>query len=327
MTRTEEIWKSLRSGTDGGPAPAGDGWQLVRIDPQHPFDIYAGIDGGGAAVFALSVSVRPPSITDGSEALTYFTMPRAGGRSLMGLRLGGAALESVFGRLCQDLADAAAGVGTEAALVTLFRARLKLWKRLFRDGSQGLLKKHQIRELVAELLALGDLVDASPDQPLQPVTCWKVPGSAQDFVFPDRALEVASVAPGADTVAIASVLQLDAPVPGPLTLRVCVLRDSALGDPGALTLPLLVSRTEQILDGVPGARAALCDRLLAAGYVEHEYYRSIAFVPLGTQDHAVRDGFPRLVRATLPAGIPDATYTILLSSIEAFQIPEHLHAA
>ena len=325
MTRTEEIWKSLRSGTDGGPVPPGDGWQLVRIDPQHPFDIYAGIDGSGAAVFALSVSVRPPSITDGSEALTYFTMPRAGGRSLMGLRLGGAALESVFGRLCQDLADAAAGVGTETALVALFRARLKLWKRLFRDGSPGLLKKHQIRELIAELLALADLVDASPEQPLQPVTCWKVPGSAQDFVFPDRALEVASVAPGADTVDIASVLQLDAPVP--LTLRVCVLRESVPADPGALTLPLLVSRTGQMLDGVPGARAALCDRLLAAGYVEHEYYRSIAFVPLETRDHAVLDGFPRLVRTTLPAGIPDATYTILLSSIEAFQIPEHLHAA
>ena len=231
----------------------------------------------------------------------------------------------MFGRLCQDLADTAAGVGTEAALVALFRARLQLWKRLFRDGSFGLLKKHEIRELVAELLALGNFIDVAPEERLLPVTCWKNPGAAQDFVFPGRAVEVVSVAPGAGAVGIASALQLDAQVT--LTLRVCVLRESAASDPGALTLPLLVARLVEMLDGVPGGQGALYDRLLTAGYVDHDHYRTVAFVPLETRHYAVRDGFPRLVRATLPPGIPDASYSILFSPIEAFQIPEHVHAA
>lgn len=324
MTRIEELWESLRSGMGGSPGDAG-GWQLVRIDMEHPFDIYAGTDGTGAAVFAISVGVRPPAIDADTQALTCFTMPRAGGRSLMGLRLASTTLESVFGRLCQDLTDAATDVGSEAALVALFRARLQLWKRLFRDGGLGLLKKHEIRELVAELLALGEYIDADRENPLQPVICWKNPCASQDFVFPDRALEVASVGPGAEAVGIASALQLDAAVP--LTLRVCVLRECDATDRGALTLPLLVARTAQTLAGVAGAPGALHDRLLAAGYVEHEHYHTIAFVPLETRHYAVGDGFPRLVRANLPAGIPDVTYTILHASIGAFQIPEHSHAA
>jgi len=324
MTRIETLWESLRA--DAGPGPAGgDGWQLVRIGTEHPFDIYAGIDGGGHAVFAISVSVKPPAVDADTQALSYFTMPRAGGRSLMGLRLTAESLESVFGRLCQDLADAAADIGSEAALVSLFRARMQLWKRLFRDGSPGLLKKQEIRELVAELLALGDYIRADSGVAMQAVACWKNPGAAQDFVFPDRAVEVTSVPPGAGAVGIGSALQLDAAVP--LTLRICVLRESAASEPGALTLPLLVARIAAMLAGVPGAVGALHDRLLTAGYIEHGYYESIAFVPLETRHYAVEDAFPRLIPATLPSGIPDVTYTILLASIGAFQIPEHPYAA
>lgn len=324
MTRIEELWESLRSGIDGNPAD-GLGGQLVRIDMEHPFDIYAGVDSGGAAMFAISVGVRPQAIDVDTQALSCFTMPRAGGRFLVGLRLAATMLESVFGRLCQDLADAAADVDSEAALFALFRARLHLWKRLFEDGGLGLLKKQEIRELIAELLALGEYIRTGLADPLQLVTCWKNPAAVQDFVFPDRAVEVTSVPPGVGTVGIASALQLDAVVP--LALRVCVLRESAISDPGTLTLPLLVARTAEMLAGIPGAVATLHDRLLAAGYVEQEHYHNVAFVPLETRHYAVGDGFPRLVRATLQAGILDASYTILLASIGAFQIPEHSHAA
>lgn len=324
MTRIEELWKSLRSGVADRLGAAG-GWQLVRIDTEHPFDIYAGIDGTDTAVFAMSVGMRPPAIDADTQALSYFTMPRAGGRFLIGFRLTAATLESVFGRLCQDLTDAAADVASETALISLFRSRLQLWKQLFRDGSLGLLNRQEIRELVGELLELGECIRAGLHDPLQAVTCWKNPAAAQDFVFPDRAVEVTTVAPGASAVGIASALQLDAAVP--LVLRICVLRESAASDPAALTLPLLVTRTAEKLASAPGAVTALHDRLLTAGYVEHEYYRSIAFVPLETRHYAVRDDFPRLVPASLPAGIPDATYTILLASIGAFQIPERSHAA
>lgn len=325
MTRIEELWHSIRRDAAKTSSPE-DGWKLVRIDPRHPFDIYAGVDGSGFAVLAIGTSTRPPAIDADTGALEYIRLQRASGRWIMGLRLAGPGLEEVFGRLCQDLVDTAAGVATEAALVSLLRERLQLWKRLFRDGGSGLLQKFQIKGLIAELLALEDFICAHPTDPLLPLISWTGPGgTSQDFLFAGRAVEVKAVSPVADTVSISSAEQLDAPVP--LALRVCQLRESSPSEPGALTLPLLVSRIEQLFAGVPQASATFREKLLEAGYVEHEYYQTVAFTPLETRHYGVRDGFPRLVRTNLPAGIPDVAYTIRFSSIEIFLIPENPYAA
>jgi hypothetical protein len=325
MTRIEELWLAIRRDTAGEQVPEGS-WTLVRVDPQHPFDIYAGMDGDGSAMLAISVSSRPPAIDADTGALDYVRIQRASGHWLMGLRLEGPRLEAVFGRLCQDLADMAAGVATETALVALFRERLLLWKRLFRDGGSGLLQKFQIKGLIAELLALEEFIGANSADPLEPLTAWTGPsGTSQDFLFAGHAVEVKAVSPEAEAVGISSAEQLDAPVP--LSLRVCVLREASPSEPEALTLPLLAARIEQLLTSVAGATAAFRDKLLEAGYVEHDHYRNIAFTPMETSQYAVSDGFPRLVPATLPPGIPKVTYTVLFSSITSFLTPRHSHAA
>lgn len=321
MTRIEELWQSIRQ----EPVPE-DGWRMVRIDPSHPFDIYAGVDSTGSAVLAIGTSMRPPAVNADTGALSYIRLQRASGRWIMGLRLAGPVLEEVFGRLCQDLADSAAGVTTETALMSLFCERLQLWKRLFKDGGTGLLQKFQIKGLIAELLVLEDFIRLYPADPLLPVVSWTGPsGTSQDFLFAHQAVEVKAVAPGANAVSVSSAEQLDASVP--LALRVWVLREGSPSEPKALTLPLLTTRIEQQLSGFPGATTAFRDKLLEAGYVEHEHYQTIAFTPLKTRQYEVRDGFPRLVQANLPTGIPDVTYTILFSSIETFQIPEDSDAA
>lgn len=325
MTRIEELWQSIRRDAATGPASE-DGWRLVRVDPHHPFDIYAGIDGSGSAMMAIGTSSRPPSIDADTGSLGYIRLQRAAGRWIMGLRLEGRGLEGVFGRLCQDLTDAAAGVATEAALVSLFRERLLLWKRLFRDGGTGLLQKFQIKGLIAELLALEDMIRSHPADPLLPILSWTGPGgTSQDFVYASSAVEVKAVSPAAEIVSISSAGQLDAPVP--LTLRVCVLREASPSEPGALTLPRLVSRVENCIAGVQQACSIFREKVLEAGYVEHEYYQTVAFTLLETQHYAVCEGFPRLVPTDLPAGIPDITYSIRLSSIERFQILENHNAA
>jgi hypothetical protein len=325
MTRIEAIWQSIREEAAESQVLEGES-TLVRIDPHHPFDIYGGVDGGGSVMLAIGVTMRPPVIDADTGALTYIKLQRPGGRWLMGLRLAGTGLEQVFGRLCQDLIDAAVNVATEAALVSLFRERLLLWKRLFRDGSSGLLQKFQIKGLVAELLVLEHFILAHRKDPLLPVVSWIGPsGADQDFMFSDRAIEVKAISPGIEMVNIASAEQLEAEVP--LSLYVCVLREASSKEIGALSLPIVVSRIEHILSDVPDALRTFRGKLLEAGYVEHDHYQGIAYTPMGAKNYAVRDGFPRLVRARLPAGIPNVTYSILLSSIAAFQISENLDAA
>jgi hypothetical protein len=325
MTKIEELWQSIRKDAAASPAPE-DGWRLVRLDPLHPFDIYAAVDNGGLAMLAIGTSSCPPSIDGDTGALGYIRLQRVGGRWLMGLRLAGPGLEGVFGRLCQDLADTAAGVATEAALVLLFRERLLLWKRLFRDGGTGLMQRFQIKGLIAELLALEEFIQAFPEEPLLPVMAWTGPGgTSQDFLFASHAVEVKAVSSGVSSVSISSVEQLDSPVP--LLLRTCVLREAAPSETGALTLPQLAARIEHLLASVPSATAVFRDKLLEAGYVEHAYYQSVAFTSLETRLYAVQAGFPRIVPASLPAGIPDAKYTILFSAIEPFRVLEIEDAA
>lgn len=325
MTKIEELWRSIRQAAATSLATE-DGWKLLRLDDGHPFDIYAAVDMNGLAMLAIGTSSPPPLIDGDTGALGYIRFQRAGGRWLMGLRLAGAGLEGVFGRLCQDLADAATGVTTETALVALFRERLMLWKRLFRDGGTGLMQKFQIKGLVGELLALQEFIEASPEDSLESLMAWTGPsGTDQDFLFSNHAVEVKAVGAGATAVSISSAGQLDCLVP--LVLRTSVLRDAAPDEPCALTLPLLATGIEQLLTAIPGGATMFREKLLEAGYVEHEYYRGVAFSLLETRLYSVGSAFPRIVPASLPTGIPDVSYSILFSAIEKFRVLETEHAA
>jgi hypothetical protein len=323
MTKIEAIWHAIRRGAAGTTVPE-TGWVFVRVDDHHRFDIYAGIDSGGSAMLAIGTSSRPPAIDADTGALEYIRVQRAGGSWIMGLRLGKTGLETVFGRLCQDLADAAAGVATEAALINLFRERLLLWKRLFRDGGSGLMEDFQIKGLLAELLALEEFITVEPSDPLVPLLAWIGPaGASQDYVFSGHAVEVKAVSPAADTVSISSAEQLDSSVP--LGLRVYELRLASPSEPKALTLPSLVSRIEVLLVEMPSASSLLRTRLLEAGFIEHEHYHTVAFTLESVRQYSVEDGFPRLIPKHLPAGIPAVAYTILLSSISSFLIRQDAH--
>lgn len=325
MTKIEGIWKAIRDEASTSSLTY-DGWKLLRLDPDHPFDIYAAIDENGLAILAIGTSATPPFIDGDTGALDYIRFQRSGGRWLMGLRLAGEGLEGVFGRLCQDLADAASEVASEAALVALFRERLILWRRLFRDSGNGLLQKFQIKGLIGELLALEEFIRVHSDEPLLSVMAWTGPGrTSQDFLFSDHAVEVKTVSANAVAVSISSAAQLDCLVP--LALRTYVLRDASVEEAGAITLPLLVARIEQLLAFSLGGVAVFREKLLESGYVEHEYYRSVAYSPIETRLYNVGAAFPRIIPTSLPMGIPDVSYSILFSALEKFRVLETQNAA
>jgi hypothetical protein len=324
MTPIETLWQTIRHEAEDDRHSEGE-FRLIRIDPNHPFEIYAGVHANGPVLLAIGVTQRPPAIDADTGALGYFRHQRAGGSWLMALRLSGSGLEQVFGRLCQDLIDTAAHVATETALVSLFRDRLLLWKRLFRDGNAGLLEKFQIKGLIAELLSLESFISSHPDDPCLPVIAWIGPcGGDQDFLFSNQAVEVKAVSPGSEKVSIASAAQLDASVP--LELRVHVLREASPSEAGAITLPVLVSRIESLIADRSDALHIYRDKLLEAGYVENEYYQSIAYTLMDIRRYDVSKSFPKIVNSALPEAIPDVTYSILFSSIVPYLIAENCHA-
>lgn len=318
MTTIEYVWRQERSLAATKPVDR-EGLRLTRIDTESRFDAYAGIDDAGNGVLAVGVPARPPAIALRSSALDYFRRQRADSSWLMVLRLKIIGLEPVFGRLCQDLVDAANAVATHDELVALLVARLRLWEKLFISRENGLLELHEMRGLAAELLVLEYIVMTGVRGSVAAVEGWIGPtGADQDFVYADMALEVKAVAPNRDCVTISSLDQLS--LPGALFLIVVILEHVTKGAVGAVTLNELVSRLEGRFASQPVALSCFKDRLLEARYVEHAYYDEHWFRPSDTRAFGVRDGFPRLTAASVPAGVVSATYELDLASLTAFEL-------
>ena len=317
MTKIEELWRDALQQARNKPIEA-NGFRLTRMAPESRFDIYAGVDSSSFVLLAIGIHARPPNIATDSSSLDYFRQQRKDGSWLMVLRLRQNGLETVFGRLCQDLADAAEGVPDEKALVVLFRERLNLWKKLFQHGGSGFLQPHEIKGLIAEMLVLELLIrDGERDVHVTVSGGIGPLGADQDFMYSDRAIEVKAIGPVAESISISSLEQLDCAVP--MDLILAALRPATPGEPGAIGLNALAARIEGMIAESPEALNIFKERLLEARYVEHEFYETVLFEPTSIAAYSVRDTFPKLVRDMVPAGIVGASYSIGIDSIADFR--------
>lgn len=317
MTKIEELWRDALQQARSKPIEA-NGYRLTRMAPESRFDIYAGVDSSSFVLLAIGIHARPPNIATDSSSLDYFRHQRKDGSWLMVLRLRQNGLETVFGRLCQDLVDAAEGVPDEKSLVILFKERLNLWKKLFQHGGIGFLQPHEIKGLIAEMLVLELLLRDGQRDLYSTVSGWVGPlGSDQDFMYADLAIEVKAVGLGSDSISISSLEQLDCTVAMHLVLA--ALRPATPGELGAIGLNVLAARIEGMIAERPDALNTFKDRLLEARYVEHEFYETVLFEPMSISAYLISDTFPKLIRDMVPAGIVSACYSVDIDSIAEFR--------
>lgn len=322
MTKIEQIWIDAQKRISECPIDA-NGFRLNRINPDSSLNIFAGVDASSCVLIAIGTAKRPPNIDIDTNAFDYFRQQRNDGSWLMVLRLQRKGLEAVFGRLCQDLLDAATCVSGDDALISLFKERLMLWKRLFQQGTNGLLEPYQIKGLMAELLILEWIIETSGRDLSEIVNGWVGPlGADQDFCFSDEVIEVKAIRPSADEVSISSLGQLYSQLP--IRLIVVEMRSAARGEQGALSLNDVVTRLESYISSSSQALAAFKDRILEAGFVEQEYYDTICFEPVGKKLFDVGEGFPRLTAESVAEGITKADYQISVASISSFEETEVL---
>lgn len=316
-TKIEVLWKeSLRHAQTNPIEP--NGYRLNRITPESRFGIYAGVDSSSFLLLAICINFRPPNIATESTSLDYFRQQRKDGTWFMVLRLRQGGLETVFGRLCQDLVDAAEGMPDEKALVALFRDRLYLWKKLFQQGGRGLLQINQIKGLIAEMLVLEALIDRGEMSLEEAVSGWIGPaGADQDFLYSDQAFEVKAFALGAETISISSLKQLDCNVP--LHLITLTMRQASTGDHNASSLNSIVARIEGKIAASPEALNVFRERLLEACYVDNDFYDTVLFEAAERTIYSVIDDFPKLTSATVASGVVGATYSISIEAISSFK--------
>jgi hypothetical protein len=309
-----------------GSAEAADrGLDRRLLDVDAPVSLYACIfwPGGNQGLMIEGPGEQRPAAaripkSRGVRLIHEVTssIPR---RTILRVMLEDSRLLEIFAILSADLVDAVRSEASPTAALRRCIDRLSMWQGLFeRLPAEGLSEEAQ-RGLFGELAVLEEIVLGAL-APLEAVSAWTGPDpSNQDFVHAGVALEVkTSLAKRHARLAIANERQLDER-PHRLLLLVYVRLDESVAE--GLTLPALVERCRaRVRDDIAAARL-LDDRLVAAGYldVHAELYRS-SWQSSTIRFFGVRDDFPRLTDANLPAGVGDIRYSIVADDLGAWEV-------
>jgi hypothetical protein len=301
IMRIEELWTSLRRESLEAQR---------RVDATHPLDLYADFEQPDRPGLILFCDERPNDAPP-LKAIGIDRRQRQDGRWSMRIFLEEPRLLPVFAELCRDIIEFTwqnAGKGKPSGLVL---SRIERWRSLMQAQLVGL-SRAQLRGLLGELLVLGkELIPVlGPDQA---VSAWTGPlGASQDFRLPDGLkLEVKTVDRNADQVQINGLDQLDGGA-DPLQLLVVKVEDTGTDAPGALTPARLIAQLRTQLSQAPAALQTFEMLLRFVGWDDSGTADSLAIRLDRIERYDVDDNFPRLTQATVPPGITEAIYKIIL---------------
>ncbi len=222
----------------------------------------------------------------------------------------------LFEGLCRTLASSLEHAADSASSLAVSLAHVRRWKTFLAGRSQHL-SAEEVRGLFAEITFLLELLDRQMPSTAA-VEAWLGPDrSHQDFIFGDTAVEIKSLS-GAErnTVRISSEDQLES-LNDALFLR--IYRLSSLADAAGICSLNEIVATVQARLGEADAVEAFDRKLVANGYAPLPDYDQPRFVVSEVRSYRVREGFPRLMRSQLPAGIASVAYDIKLEAIASYE--------
>lgn len=321
----DDTWRELeREATTSGR----HGILRRRIYPEASCDLFVGVERPSGRRLLLirvheSVLTRMESLPRmrGCEITSVRLPEDPADRISVCVFLNEARFVDVFTSLSEDLARHLEPVQGEAEIVAALMGRLQRWQKFLERSAEGLGEDAQ-RGLFGELWFLQRYLFRAVSF-LEAVKAWKGPEKAvHDFQLRGLSVEVkTTVAKQHTKLLIASERQLD----GSSVKRLIVFHLAIeTNRTGPMTLPALVREVRETLGQDAEARDLLEDLLVDAGYVDrHEpLYAHVAYAERGFHVLDVRDGFPRLTEASLPPGVGDLSYSIVISSCVPFAIDE-----
>jgi hypothetical protein len=281
-----------------------------RVDAAHPLDLYADFeqpDRPGLILFCDEHPNNAPAL----KAIGIDRRRRQDGRWSMRIYLEEPRLMPVFAELCRDIIEFTRKDISSSNPSGLVLSRIERWLSLMQLQPVGL-SRAQLKGLIGELLVLErELVPVFG--PEEAISAWTGPlGTSQDFRLPDgRKLEVKAVDHHADRVQINGLEQLDGGG-DPLQLIVVRLDDTGNNAEGAITASGLVGTLRRELSQAPAALQSFEELLRFAGWDDAADTDSLAVRLERTDRYDVDERFPRLTSATVPVGIADSSYTVIL---------------
>jgi hypothetical protein len=227
----------------------------------------------------------------------------------------------LFTVLCEDLIRAVQSLTSTEDVISNLIARIQKWQTLFdKLKSQGLQELSQIG-LYGELYFLRRIVRLS-DKPQPLVRCWVGPQNAnQDFSFINCAVEVKTThGKNHQKIHIANERQLDtSTIPRLFLYHLSVDVRANSGE----TLNDCVDDLCSILSSDPLALSILRLQLSTMGYfdIHREVYSKTGYSVRRERAFKVEGDFPRIVEASVPGGVGDIQYTIVIPDDTVWSLP------
>jgi hypothetical protein len=225
------------------------------------------------------------------------------------------ALEPVFAEVADEIIRRVAdGHGVQPAC----RSTLDDFRTLLIDPGEEVADE-RISGLAGELVLLRRLLSLNPDA----WQLWRGPlKERHDFRADNLALEVKTSTRIANrSVRISAIDQLEEPAGGELVLCLCQLEKVAGGD---LTIASLASEVLALSSDPKKVRELLSG--MSCPDPNTPAWNNVEFSLAGQILFEVRDGFPRLVPASLPGGrlatgLSEVRYTVDLAAAASFELP------
>lgn len=228
----------------------------------------------------------------------------------------------IFHKLCESLAQRIQSLEDPRDSLYSIMLHLNRWKTFLSASNGRLMTPEQVRGLIAELIFLRQLYLRRMDTE-SAVHSWQGPhGMPQDFVFDDTAVEIKCIS-GIDrnSIKISSEDQLESQCE---RLFLCVYRISTVTkSESSFSLNEMVRMiSSEILSS--NIRQQFEDKLTENGYIEMEEYDHPRFSVADRTQYLVGEGFPRIVRSEISAGLRKVKYDIELEKLESFQFKEEI---
>lgn len=317
--RIEALWEELEREALAG---ASEAW-LTRFalpKPNQPLLVALEIPSNRRALLLpLPIAAIPARrVWPTCKGLEVFTVALSGEPHL-GVRLLAMEYADVFTALAEDVAPRVANAPDPGSASNTLLARLRRWQKFLAAGTDGLPPERQ-KGLFGELHTLrSHLLPAFGAE--SAITAWRAPSAShQDFQFPSGAVEVKTTsAKQPQTIRITSERQLDQTGIQALFLHIVILDERKVESGNSTageSLPNMVDRVRELLEGHDLATEAFEDGLLEAGYLQADLprYGERRFTLRNEVTFHVTEGFPRLVEKDLPNGVGDVSYALTLSA-------------
>ncbi|MEN6326002.1 MAG: PD-(D/E)XK motif protein [Syntrophomonas sp.] len=288
-------------------------------DATHPLQFFIGLDPLGNREFFIIIRAKPAHIPVSSRSIEVTSGLRKDGMYTLVFRLIQPDHQEVFAHLCWDLAEASRSYTDIKKGLTVVLDRYALWQRLMEKANTVLLSEQELKGLFGEIYFLKSRLFGKYGAD-KAVAGWIGPTKAdRDFIYDDCWYEVKTTNPGASSVKISSIEQLDTDDTGRLVW--IQAEKTASIDPASISVPLLINETKLALEGFPEAMKIFSMRILESGFVDRKEYYDFHFACRNIRLFSVMEGFPRIRRKDIDTGIMAATYEISIAKINSYELP------